>query len=162
MAQDIKYHSFIQSVQSFSHVRLCNLMDCSMPGLPVHHQLLEFTQTHVHWVSDAIQPSHPLSSPSSLPSIFPSIRVIFFASGGQSIGASALASVLPMHGLVGSPCGPRDSQEFSATRQVNQFFSTQLFFIIQLSHPYMTTGKTTVLTRWTFVGKLSPLLQYTV
>ena len=45
---------------------LCDLMDCSMPGLPVHHQLLEFTQTHVHWVGDAIQPSHPLSSPFSL------------------------------------------------------------------------------------------------
>ena len=43
---------------------LCNPMDCSMPGLPVHHQLLEFTQTHAHWVGDAIQPSHPLSSPS--------------------------------------------------------------------------------------------------
>ena len=43
---------------------LCNPMDCSTPDLPVHHQLLEFTQTHVHWVSDAIQPSHPLSSPS--------------------------------------------------------------------------------------------------
>ena len=44
---------------------LCNPMDCSMPGLPVHHQLLGFTQTHVHWVGDAIQPSHPLLSPSS-------------------------------------------------------------------------------------------------
>ena len=51
-----------------SCLTLCNPMDCSMPGLPVHHQLPEFTQTHVHWVSDAIQPSHPLSSPS--PSIF--------------------------------------------------------------------------------------------
>ena len=50
-------------------------MDCSTPGLPVHHQLPEFTQTHVHWVSDAIQPSHPLSSLLLRPSIFPSIRV---------------------------------------------------------------------------------------
>ena len=50
-------------------------MDCSTPGFPVHHQLPELTQTHIHWVGDAIQPSHPLSSPSSLPSIFPSIRV---------------------------------------------------------------------------------------
>ena len=50
-------------------------MDCSMPGLPVHHQLLEFTQTHVHWVGDAIQPSHPLSPLLLLLSIFPSIRV---------------------------------------------------------------------------------------
>ena len=51
-------------VQSLSHVRLCNSMNCSTPGLPVHHQLPEFTQTHVHRVGDAIQPSHPLSSPS--------------------------------------------------------------------------------------------------
>ena len=57
--------SNIGSVQSLSRVRLCNPMVCSMPGLPVHHQLLEFTQTHVHRVGDAIQPSHPLSSPSS-------------------------------------------------------------------------------------------------
>ena len=54
---------------------LCNPMDCSTPGLPFHHQLLEFTQTHVHWVGDAIQPSHPLSSLLLPPSIFPSIRV---------------------------------------------------------------------------------------
>ena len=52
------------SVQSHSHVRLCNPMDCSTPGLPFHCQLPEFIQTHVHWVGDAIQPSHPLSSPS--------------------------------------------------------------------------------------------------
>ena len=62
------------SVQSLSHVQLCNPMDCSMPGLPVHHRLPQFTQTHVHWVSDAIQPSHLLSS-LLLPSIFPNIRV---------------------------------------------------------------------------------------
>ena len=54
---------------------LCNPMDCSMPGLPVHRQFLEFTQTHVHWVSDAIQQSHPLSPLLLLPSIPPSIRV---------------------------------------------------------------------------------------
>ena len=54
---------------------LCNPMDCSMPGLPVYHQLLELTQTHVHRAGDAIQPSHPLSFPFLPPSIFPSIRV---------------------------------------------------------------------------------------
>ena len=77
------YHSFIikgnHSVQ-FSSVAqscptLCNPMDCSMPGFPVHHQLLELAQTHVHPVGDAIQPSHPLSSPLLPPSIFPSSRV---------------------------------------------------------------------------------------
>ena len=59
------------SVQSLSHVWLCDPMDCSMPGLPVRHQLPEFTQTHVHWVNDVIQPSHALSSP-SLPAFNPS------------------------------------------------------------------------------------------
>ena len=57
-----------------SCLTLCNPMDCSTLGFPVHHQLLELTQTHVHQVSDAIQPSHPLSSPSPA-SLFPSIRV---------------------------------------------------------------------------------------
>ena len=57
-----------------SCLTLCNPTDYIMPGLPVHHQLLEFTQTHVHWVTDAIQPSHPLSSPSPPAFIFPSIR----------------------------------------------------------------------------------------
>ena len=56
-------HFQFSSVQSLSRVRLCDPTDCSMPGLPVHHQLLGFTQTHAHRVSDPIQPSHPLSSP---------------------------------------------------------------------------------------------------
>ena len=54
---------------------LCDPMDWSTPGLPVHHQFPELAQTHVHWVGDAIQPSHPFLSPSALPSVFPSIRV---------------------------------------------------------------------------------------
>ena len=78
---------------------LCDPMNHSTPGLPVHHQLLEPTQTHVHWVSDAIQPSHPLSS-SCLQS-FPASGSLqmsqLFASGGQSIGVSASTSVLPMN-----------------------------------------------------------------
>ena len=60
---------------SQSCLTLCDPIDCSTPGFPVHHQLPELTQTHVHWVSDPIQPSHPLSSPLLLPSVFPSIRV---------------------------------------------------------------------------------------
>ena len=71
---------FLQLTPQFSSVAqscptLCNPMDCSRPGFPVHHQLPEFTQAHVHWVSDAIQLSRPLSSLLLLPSIFPSIRV---------------------------------------------------------------------------------------
>ena len=68
-----KLHAEFSWVRSLSHVRLCDLMDGNVPGLPVHQQLPQFTQTHVHWVSDAILPSYPLSSP--FPSIFPSIRV---------------------------------------------------------------------------------------
>ena len=122
---------------------LCDPIDCSTPGLPVHHQLLEFTQTHVHWVCDAIQLSHPLSSPSppafnlSQHQGFFSVNQ-FFISGGQSIGVSASASVLPMNiqdrfplGWTGwislqskSPC--RLSRVFpNITVQKHQFFSTQ-------------------------------------
>ena len=92
----VQFSSVIESC-----LTLCDPMNCSTPGLPVHHQLLEFTQTHVHWVGDAIQPSHPLSSPSPpalqyLPASesFPMSQL--FASGGRSIGVAALASVLPM------------------------------------------------------------------
>ena len=71
------FKTVISSVSSVTQLcpTLCDPMDCSMPGLPVRHQLLEFTQILVHWVSDAIQPFHPLSSPLLPPSIFPSIRV---------------------------------------------------------------------------------------
>ena len=79
----------------------CDPMDCSTPGFPVHRWLPEFTQTHVLWVGDAIQQSHHLSPFLLPPSIFPSISVFsmnqFFSSGGQSIGVSASASVLPMN-----------------------------------------------------------------
>ena len=78
---------------------LCDPMDYSMPGLPVHYQLLEFTQTHVHWVSDAIQRSHPLSSPSPPAFNLSQHQGLFqwvASSGGQSIGVSASTSVLTM------------------------------------------------------------------
>ena len=82
-----------------SCLTLCSPMNYSMPGFPVLHHFPEFVQTHVHWVSDAIQPSHPLSLLLLLPSIFPRIRVMsqLLVSGGQSIGPSSLASVLPMN-----------------------------------------------------------------
>ena len=81
---------------------LCDPMNCSTPGLLVHHQLPEFNQTHVHRVGDGIQPSHPLLSPSppvpqSLPASESFPRSQRFASGGQSIGVSASASVLPVN-----------------------------------------------------------------
>ena len=130
-------------------------MDCSMPGLPVHHQLLKFTQTHFHWVGDAIQPSHPLGShspPACLQSFpasgsFPMSQL--FASGGQTIGVSASASVLPMNTQDWSLgwTGWISLRVFSNTTvQKHQFFSAQLS-IVQLSHPHMTTGNTIALTR---------------
>ena len=135
----------MQSVQ-FSPVAqscptLCNPMNRSMPGLPVHHHLPEFIQTHVHQVSDAIQPSHPLSSPSP-PAPNPSQHQMwdsflmsqFFALGGQSIGVSASTSVLPYSGLISFRIDWFDllaiqgilSRVFSSTTvQKHQFFGAQ-------------------------------------
>ena len=117
---------------------LCDPMDCSTPGFPVHHQLSELAQTHVHRVGDAIQPSHPLSSPSPAFNLyqpsgsFPMSK--FFASGGQSIGASA--SVLPMNIQDWFPLGWTSlfslqskglSRVFSNTTvQKHQFFGSHL------------------------------------
>ena len=98
----------IRSDQSLSRVQLIeDPMNCSTPDLPVHHQLPEFTQTQVHQVSDAIEPSHPLSSPSS-PAPSPSQHQSFpmsqlFTWGGQSTGVSALASFLPKNTQDWSP-----------------------------------------------------------
>ena len=118
---------------------LCNSMNRSTPGLPVHHQLPEFTQTHVHRVSDAIQPSHPLLSPSPLASnpsqqeSFPMSQL--FTWGGQSIGVSASTSVLRMNTQNWSPLGWTGrislqskglSRVFSNTTvQKHQFFGAQ-------------------------------------
>ena len=94
------YHS-LSSVQSLSRVQLFATPWTAARQASLSITNSEFTQTHVHWVSDAIQPSHPLSSPSPSASIFPRIRVFwnesFFALGGQSIGVSASTSVLPMN-----------------------------------------------------------------
>ena len=98
-------HQFSSVAQSC--LTLCDSMNRSTPGLPVHHHLLEFTQTHVHRVSDAIQPSHPLSSPSlhapnpSQHQSFPMSQL--FTWGGQSTGASVLASFLPKNTQGWSP-----------------------------------------------------------
>ena len=95
---------YLFSSVQFSHSvlsPLCDPMDFGTPGLPVHHQLPKFIQNHVHWVGDAIQPSHPMSSSSSAFNFFPASRSFqmsqFFASGGQSIGVLASTSVLPMN-----------------------------------------------------------------
>ena len=128
------------SVQLLSHVQLCNPMNRSTPGLPVYHQLLEFTQTHVHWVGDAIQPSHPVIPFSSCPQSFPASGSFqmsqLLASGGQSIGVSTSTSVLPMNTKDWSPLGRTGwislqskglSRVFSNTTvQKHQFFGSQL------------------------------------
>ena len=84
-----------------SCLTLCDPIDCSTPGFPVLHHLPELAQTHVHWVSDAIQPSQPVVPFSSCLQSFPASGSFpmsrLFTSGGQSIGASASASVLPMN-----------------------------------------------------------------
>ena len=143
-------------------------MDCSTLGLLVHHQLREITQTHVHQVGDAIQPSRPLPSPS--PSAFnhSQHQGFFQWVDSQSIAASASASVFTMNIQGWLPLGLTSliffqskglSKVFSNTTvQKHQFFSTQLSSQSQLTHPYMTTGKTIALTRRTFVGKVMSLL----
>ena len=105
-SHEIKRHLFLgrkvmTNLVQFSSVTqscptLCDPMNRSTPGLPAHHQLPEFTQTHVHRVHDAIQPPHPWSSPSP-PAPNPSQHQGLFTSGRQSIGAPASASVLPMN-----------------------------------------------------------------
>ena len=136
-----KYMVF-SSVQSFSRVRLCNPMDHSTPGLPVHHQLQEFTQTHVHWVSDTIQTSHSLSSPSPpafnlsqhrglfqrVSSSHQIAKVLEFQLQYQSFQWTLRTDLL-QNGLVGSPCSPRDSQEFSPTPQFKSINSLALSFL---------------------------------
>ena len=139
-------------------------MDCSTPGLPVPHHLLEFTQTCVRWVGDAIQQSHPVIPFSFCLQSFPASGSFpmsqFFASGGQSIGASA--SVLPMNIQDWSPLGWTDwislqSKGLSSLLQHHSSKASILrcsaFFMFQLSYSYMTTGKTIALTRWIFVSK---------
>ena len=130
--------TFINSVQSLSRVQLCDPMNCSTQGFLIHHQLLELTQTHVHWVTDAIQPSHPLSPPSPTLNLSQHQGLFkwVFSSGGQSIGVSGSASVLPMNIQDWSPSewtggislqSKGLSRVFSNTIvQKHQFFSAQL------------------------------------
>ena len=137
MSFSVQFSSVDQSCPT-----LCEPMNCSTPGLPVHHQLPEFTQTHVHRVSDAIQPSHPLSSPSP-PALNPSqhqslfqwvnsshevAKVLEFQLQHHSLQRNLRANLL-QNGLVGSPCSPRDSQESSPTPQFKSINSLVLSFL---------------------------------
>ena len=172
-------HSFCgeQSSVQFSSVTLscptlCNPMDCSTPGFPVHHQLPELTQTHVHRVGGTIQPSNPLYPLLLLPSIFPSIRVFskesvlhirwpkywsFSFSISPSNEYSGLIflridwfDLLEVQGILKSFLQHHSSK--------TSIFQHSAFFVVQLSHPYMTTGKTIAFTRQNFVGKAMSVL----
>ena len=138
---------------ALSCLTVCNPMDCNTAGFPVLHHLPELAQTHVHWVGDTIQPSSPLSSPS--PPAFSLSQhqglFQFFASGGQSIGVSASASVLPMNIQDWFPLGLTvDLLAVQGTlKSLLQYHSSKAsilwcsaFSMVQLSHPYMTTRKT--------------------
>ena len=145
-------------------------MACSILGFPVLHYLPEYSQTHVHWVGDVIQPSHSLSSP------FPAFNLSQHQGLFQWICAlPQVAKVLELQlasifqwifrvdflwdWLVWSLCCPRDSQESSSAPQFKSINSSALsLLLVQLSHLYMTTGKTIALTIWTFVGKMMSLL----
>ena len=147
-------------------------MDYSTPGLPVHCQLPEFAQTHAHWVGDAIQPSHPLLSPSP-----PAFNFSQHQGHFQWISSShQVAKVLEFQlqhqsfqwtpRLISFRIDWLDLLSVQGTlKNLFQHHSSKAsilrssaFFIVQLSHPYMTPGKTIVLTRWTFVGKVMFLL----
>ena len=146
-------------------------MNRSTPGLPVHHQLPEFTQTHIHRLGDAIQPSHPLSSPSP-PAPNPSLRVFSNESTlliRWSKYWSFSFSIIPSNEIPGLISFRMDWLDLLAVqgtlKSLLQHHSSKAsilwrsaFYRVQLSHPYMTTGKTIALTIWTFVGKVMSLL----
>ena len=168
LANLVQFSSVAQSCPT-----CCDPMNLSTPGLPVHHQLLESTQTHVHQVGDAIQPSHFLPSPSPLPSIFPNIRVFSNESTLRitwpkdwSFSFNISPSSEQHPGLISFRMEGLDLLAVQGTlKSLLQHHSSKTlilwhsaFFTIQLSHLYMTTGKTIVLTRQTFVGTVMSLL----
>ena len=151
---------------------LCDPTGSSTPGFPVLHHLLEFAQTHVHRVSDAIQPSRPLSS-SSPPAFSLSQHVsneLALHIRWPEYCSFSFRSVLPMNiqdwfpvgltGLISLQCKGVSSRVFSNTTHSSKasILWRSTFCMVQLSHSYMTTGKTMALTRETFVGTVVSLL----
>ena len=172
-AMKVVFSAYRQFSQLLSRVRhFVTPWTAARQALPVHHQLPEFTQTHVHWVGDAIQPFHPLSSPSPAfnlsqhQGVFSSesafcIRWPKYWSFSFNISPSNKYS-----GLISFRMDLLDLLAVQGTlKSLLQHHSSRAsrlqcsaFFIVQLSHPYMTTGKTIALTRWTFAGKVKALL----
>ena len=155
-----------------SCLTLCNPMSCSTPGLPVHQQTLEFIQTHVHWVGDAIQPSHPLLSPSP-PAFNLSQHKGFFQLISSSHQLAKVFLLKRQHHPSNKyseliPLGLTNlisfqskglSRVFSNTTiQKHQFFWFSVFFMVQISHPTWLLEKTIAFTIWTFFSKLVSLL----
>ena len=156
----IQFSSVAQSCPT-----LCDPMNHHTPGLPVHHQLPEFTQTHVHRVSDAIQPSHPLSSPSPAPNPSQHQRLFQWVNSSHEVSKVLefqfrhhclqrnLRTDLLQNGLVGSLAVQGTLKNLLQHQSSKaSILQCSAFFMVQLSHPYMTIGKTIVLTRWIFVG----------
>ena len=165
--------NFSESQIQFSSVAqscptLCDPMDCSTPGLPVHHLLPESTQTHVHWVSDAIQPSHPLSSPSPPALNLSQHQGLFKWVSSSHQVAKVLEFQLQHQSFQWTPRTDHFRVDWldllavqGTLKSLLQHHSSKAsillcsaFFIVQLSHPYMTTGKTIALSRWSFVDML--------
>ena len=146
-------------------------MDCSLPDFPVQHQLLEFIQTHVHWVTDAMQPSHALPSPSPAVNlsqhqglfkwVSSSIRWPKYWSFSFSISPSnEPPGLIPFRMdwlvLLGVQWTLKSLLQHHSSKV--SILRCSAFFIVQLSHPYMTTGKTIASNGWTFVGNVKSLL----
>ena len=138
------------------HLTICDPMNCSMPGFHVLHYLPEFAQTHVHWVSDAIQSSHSLLPPSphaldlsQYQGLFQWLSSSYQVAKGLELQLQhkslqwIFRTDFPLDWLVGSPCSLRDSQESPPAPQFEGIIlQHSAFFMFQLSHLYMTTGKT--------------------
>ena len=167
------FHSSVQfSSVTQSCPTLCDPVDCSTPGLPVHHQLLEFTQTHVHWVSDAIQPSHPLSSPSpptfnlfhhqglfkwvSSSHRWPKYRSFSFNISPSNEYSELISFRMDWLDLCAVQGTLKDLLQHDSSKSINS--STLSFLYSPTLTSILTTGKAIALTRQTFVGKVMSLL----
>ena len=146
-------------------------MDCSLPGFPVLHCLLDLAQTHAHWVNDAIQPSHPLLLPYPFSLNLSKHQGLFWWVGclHQAKYWSFSFSISPSKGYPGLISFRIDWFDLLAIQGTLKsllqhhswkasFLQRSAFFMVQLSHPYMTAGKTIGLTIWTFVDKVMSLL----
>ena len=162
MIELLKLHLMFSSVAQLCST-LCTIMDCSTPGFPVHHQLPEFTQTHVHWLGEAIQLSHPLSSPSPPAFNFSQHQGLFqWVSSSHQVKSFSF-NISPSNeylGLISFRINWLDrlavQETLKSLLQHNSSKASILwhpaFFKVQLSHPYMTFGKTIALTRSTVLA----------